>query len=326
MRSGRRALIVTLVLVISLTSVFAAVGCKKETVVGKTLRVAFSAAPDAIDVVGYKMMEILRGEGVAVDVMFLDGGQKAVMAILANQVDIAAAAIDGVVLAQMTAFALSRPRNLYAMVGSKGMTKVEDIVGRVMGAPDPGSVATSFEDAVFAKYGIAPESYSRLQIGGAGARTQALLSGRVDAVFVYGGKHVTLKKAGYPTLTTVNKEFPGMHDDMWSSTKTWLENNELLAVAICRAQIQAAIWFHEKPDEWLAMALELVEIEEADARELYALLLEMDMYPVDGLMTLETLGTTADFFAATETIPDVPVEQWATVQYMDQAREELGIK
>jgi len=326
MHSGRRALIVTLVLIISLTSVFTAVGCKKETVVGTTLRVAFSAAPDAIDVVGYKTMEILKGEGVTVDVMFLDGGQKAVMAILANQVDVAAAAIDGVVLAQMMTFALSRPRNLYAMVGSKDMTKVEDIRGRVIGAPDPGSVATSFEDAIFAKYGIAKESYSRLQIGGAGARTQALLAGRVDAVFVYGGKHVTLKKAGYPTLTTVNAEFPGMHDDMWSSTKTWLENNELLAVAICRAQIQAARWFHEKPDEWLAMALERAEIEEADARELYALLLEMDMYPVDGLMTMETLRTTADFFVATDTIPDVPIEQWATVKYMDKAREELGIK
>ena len=323
----RYRLIGLLIVVVLIASLVPVVGCaKKQTVQGKTLRVAFSATPDAIDVVGYKMMDILKNEGINVDYGFYDGGAKAIQALMAGQVDIAASSLEDIVATGMTVFALNRPKNIYAMVGAKGMTKVEDIKGKKLGAADPDSIANVIAEAIFAKHGIKHDDLTWVQIGGSGARTSALLAGKVDAVFVYGGKHIQLKQAGYPTLTTMQDEFPGLHDDMWCSTKDWLAANEDLAVAVCKAQIEAARWFHDKPDEWLALAKEKVEgLDDAVARQTYELFKGMDMYPVDGLMTERTLQTTADFLIQAGIIDNVPLESWATTKYMDQARRELGV-
>ncbi len=321
-----RILISILVVLIVASVLVPVVGCKKDEVKGKALKVAFSASPDAIDVVGYKMMDILKSEGINIDYGFFDGGAKAIQAMLAGQVDVAASSIEDIVITNMTVFALNRPKNIYAMVGAPGMTKVEDIKGKKLGAADPDSIANVIATAIFDKHGIKHEDLTWVQIGGSGARTSALLAGKVDAVFVYGGKHIQLKEAGYPTLTTMPQEFPGLHDDMWCSTKEWLAANEPLAVAFAKAQLEAAKWFHENKAEWMALAKEKVEgLDDKVAEETYALFTEMDMYPLDGLMTNESLQTTANFVIQAGIIDNVPLEQWATTKYMDQAREELGI-
>lgn len=327
-RSKKSTWLVGLVVALLMVSLIVSVaGCKKNPVQGKVLRVAFSSAPDAIDVVGYKIVEILKEAGIQAEAKFFDGGSKAVQAILAGQADISSNSLEDTINAGLMAFALSRPKNMYTMVGKPGMTSVEDIRGKVLGAADPGSIANIIAEAIFEKHGIDRNSVGWVQIGGGGSRTSALLSGRVDAVFVYGGNYLKLVEAGFSTLTTMGEEFPGLHDDMWVAPKDWLDANEALAVEVCKAQILAARWFHEKPDEWLAMALERVEgLERSTALALYEVLLDMDFYPVDGLMTQATLQATADFLIGAGEVPDVPVENWATMKYMNEARRVLGVQ
>lgn len=301
-------------------------GCKKDTAKGKTLRVAFSAAPDAIDVVGYKIMEILKSEGISVDYAFYDGGLKAVQALLAGQADVAANSLEDISNANLIAFGLSRPKNLYTIVGKKGFTKVEDIRGGKLGAADPGSIANTIAEKIFEKHGIAKTDLTWMQIGGNGARAAALLAGNADMVVVYGSAYLTLRAEGFPAVDTMQAEFPGLHDDMWASTRDWLDKNSDLAVAIAKAQIEAAKWFHEDRAGWMALAKEKVEgLDEAIASQLYDVMTEMDMYPVDGLMSAQTCETTAKFLSDAGVIPVMPVSQWADLTYINKAREELGI-
>jgi ABC-type nitrate/sulfonate/bicarbonate transport system substrate-binding protein len=322
-----RAIIAVLVVVLIAALLVPMAGCKKDTVTGKTLRVAFGAAPDAIDVVGYKMLQILESKGIKTEAIFVDGGPKSGQALLANQADVATCSLEDIVNAGLMAFALQRPRNLYAMVGRKGMTQVEDIVGGKLGAADPGSIANVIAEQIFLKHGVNRDQLTWMQIGGNSARAGALLAGNADAVFIYGSNYLRLQREGYPTLTTMQAEFPGLSDDMWVTTKEWLPKNEAMALEICKAQLQAAQWFREDKAGWLALALEKVEgLEEADALELYDVMYEMDMFPLNGLMSVESLTTTAAFLSAAGTIPDVPITDWSNLKYMDQAREELGIQ
>jgi ABC-type nitrate/sulfonate/bicarbonate transport system substrate-binding protein len=302
-------------------------GCKKKpTVKGQTLKIAFSSAPDGIDVVGYKVAEILKAEGINVEYMYADGGPKAVQALLAGQAEVVATSLEDIVNAGLYGFALNRPKNLYTLVGSKSIKTLEDLKGKNLGAADPGSIANIIADAIFTKHNIPLDAVKRIQIGGNSARSSALLAGKVDAVWVYGGNYLKLRREGFTTLTTLVADYPGVHDDMWAAKKEWLDAHPDLAVAICKAQIAAAKWFKDKPDEWLALAKSKVEaLDEVDAKELYNVLKENDMYPVDGLLTMETIKTTADFLIKAQSIPDKPVETWATDKYMNQARKELGI-
>jgi ABC-type nitrate/sulfonate/bicarbonate transport system substrate-binding protein len=322
-----RAIIAVLVIVLVAALLVPVAGCKKDTVKGKTLRVAFSATPDAIDVVGYKMLQILESKGIKTEAVFCDGGPKAVQALLAKQADVACSSLEDIVNANLMAFALQRPKNLYAMVGRKDMTQVEDIVGGKVGAADPGSIANVIAERIFGNHGISKDQVTWMQIGGNKARAAALLAGNADAVFVYGGNYLILRAEGYPTITTMQSEFPGMHDDMWCSTKEWLPENETMAIEICKAQLEAAKWFREDKAGWLALAKEKVEgLEETIALQLYDVMLEMDMFPLNGLVSVESLTTTADFLSAAGVFPQQPISNWSDLKYMEEARKQLGIQ
>jgi len=321
-----RVLVGLLALMLVVAFLLPVAGCKKDTTKDKILRVAFSAAPDAIDVVGYKMIEILKARGINAEAIYCDGGPKAIQALLAGQADVACNSLEDIVNANMVAFALQRPKNMYSMVGRKDMTTVEQIKGGKIGAADPGSIANTIAERIFENHGLKKEDVTWMQIGGNKARAAALLAGNADAVFVYGGNYLILRAEGYPTLTTMQAEFPGLHDDMWCSERAWLDENGDVAQAICEAQIEAAKWFHEDKAGWLALCKERVEgLDEAVALQLYDVMTEMDMYPLDGLMTLETCATTSAFLITAGVIPDIPVSQWADLQYMEKAREKLGI-
>jgi len=322
-----RAIIAVLVVALFAVLLVPVAGCKKDTVKGKTLRVAFSASPDAIDVVGYKMLQILESKGIKTEAMYLDGGPTAVQAVLAKQADVACNSLEDIVNAGFVAFALQRPKNLYAMVGRKDMTKVEDIVGGKIGAADPGSIANVIAERIFENHGISKDQVTWMQIGGNSARASALLAGNADAVFVYGGNYLILRAEGYPTITSMQAEFPGMHDDMWCSSKEWLAENEAMAIEICKAQLVAAKWFREDKAGWLALAKEKVEaLDETIALQLYDVMYEMDMFPLNGLMSAASLTTTADFLSAAGVFPQQPISNWSDLKYMEEARKQLGIQ
>jgi NitT/TauT family transport system substrate-binding protein len=322
-----RVWVTALVMMLIIVMFVPVAGCsKKPSVKGKTLRMAFSSAPEAIDVVGYKTAEILKEQGINVQVIMCDGGPKATQAILAGQADIASNTLNHILNSKMLAFALCRPKNMYTLVGAKDMKTIEDLKGKTLGAADPGSIANIIADNVFDKRKIPRDSVRRLQIGGNGARAAALLAGKVSGVWVYGGNHIKLRLQGYPTLAAVATDFPDICDDMWGATPEWLKKNEDLAVAVAKAQLQAAKWFKDKPDEWLAMALAKVEgLDKTVAQELYKALKEVDMYPLDGLLSAQSLQTTLNFLSQDGSIPkDTKIESFATLKYMDQARKEMA--
>ena len=74
---------------------------------------------------------------------------------MAGQADVAANSLEDISNANLIAFALSRPKNLYTIVGKKGFTKVEDIRSGKLGAADPGSIANTIAEKIFEKHGIA---------------------------------------------------------------------------------------------------------------------------------------------------------------------------
>lgn len=301
-----------------------------ETAVGtseKPLRAVFSSAPEAINMVGIKMLKILEEDGVDVKISYLDGGAKAVQAVLAGQADIASNAIDDTINSGLKAFALSRPKNMYAVVGQPGLDSLDDVPGKTLGAADVGSVANVFAEAVFEKHGIDRDSLTWAQIGGTTERASALLSGKVDLALVYGDQHVSLMNEGFETVAYVADEFPGLHDDLWIAEPEWLEANEDLAVALAEAQLKAAKWFHENPDEFVELSVEVVDgLEESVARQFYDLAKSIDMYPVDGLMTEESLTNTYQLFLDAGAVEETDIDKWTTTEYLDQARESLGIE
>lgn len=297
-----------------------------DQIEGEQVRLAFSSLPSAIDIVGVKVVEILREHGAEVEVINLDGGARAVQAVVGGRADVASNALDDAINGGLTAFALNRPKNMYAMIAKPGIDSVEDLEGVTIGVGEPGAVQNVLSEAILEKYGIPLDAVTFANIGGSGERTTALLSGRVDATMVYGDHHVRLLNEGFQTVTTASEEFPGLHDDMFVARREWLEENPELATALARAQLEAAQWFNEAPEDWAALAVDNVDgLDEDVAMQFYDLAASMDMYPLDGLMSEDSLMQTYEMLLSSGAIEETPFDEWATVEYLNAARRELGL-
>jgi NitT/TauT family transport system substrate-binding protein len=299
----------------------------KGGVEGATVRVAFSALPSAIDVVTVKALELLEEDGVTVEILNLDGGALATQAVIGGRADIAATALPDAVNGGLVAFALARPRNMYALIAQPEYQTVESLDGTIIAGGEPGDVQNILTEAILEKYGMSVDDVTLANIGGSGDRTTALLSGRVNATMVYGDNHVRLTEAGYHTITSAAEEFPGLVDDLLVASPDWLEKNPDVATAVAEAQLEAAQWFAESPEEWLDLALETVTgLEEATAQGFYELAEGLDMYPTDGLLSEDSLQQTYEMLLEADVIEVTDFDAWATTEFMDAARDNLGIE
>lgn len=296
-------------------------------IAGQSIRVAWNAAATASDVVGMKAMELLREQGVEVEESYFDGAAQSTQTVLAGRADIATNPLDDVINAGLIAFGLNRPRNTYALIATPEIKSLQDLVGTVVAGGEAGATQNVLTEAILVKHGMSIDDITLANIGGASERTNALLSGRVDATMVYGDNHMRLMEAGMNTITSAAEEFPGLHDGMFAATPEWLEEHGDLAIAITTAQIEAARWFHESPDEWLELAMERVEtMDEGIARSFYDYAVEIDMYPLDGMLSEQSLLETYEMLLTFGAVEEAELADFGTVEYINAARAALGIE
>jgi len=92
------------------------------------------------------------------------------------------------------------------------------------------------------KQGIDLSKVTVIEIGGSGARTKALLAGRVDAVPVHFDQALDLAKQGnYPVLLEPAKEYKAWFGEVYFATAEWLKKseNQRAAVDLLKAHLIA---------------------------------------------------------------------------------------
>ena len=92
------------------------------------------------------------------------------------------------------------------------------------------------------KRGVDLGKVTVVEIGGSGARTKALLSGRVDAVPVHFDQAFDIAKQGnYPVLLDPAKEYKAWFGEVYFATSDWLKKpeNKRAAVDLLKANLMA---------------------------------------------------------------------------------------
>ena len=92
------------------------------------------------------------------------------------------------------------------------------------------------------KRGVDLGKVTVIEIGGSGARTKALLSGRVDAVPVHFDQAFDIAKQGnYPVLLDPAKEYKAWFGEVYFATSDWLKKpeNKRAAVDLLKANLMA---------------------------------------------------------------------------------------
>jgi NitT/TauT family transport system substrate-binding protein len=144
----------------------------------------------------------------------------------------------------------------YTLIGSKGMTGVNDLKGKVVGVTGPGGVAEFASVEGLARKGLVRDrDYKILYgVGNSPARAQALETGKIQASPFSFLERLELEKKGFPTLFDIGDVMPGFPFVVIASSKQKIESDPEGVAALLRA-IHRGLDFLKKNREKVADAI-----------------------------------------------------------------------
>lgn len=186
------------------------------------------------------------------------------------------------------------------------------------------------------KRGVDLNKVTVVEIGGSGARTKALLSGRVDAVPVHFDQAFDIAKQGnYPVLLDPAKEYKAWFGEVYFATSAWLQKpeNKRAAVDLLKANLMAFrkassdyAWFaaqyrkHSTVEKAAQQGDEVIKpVWEILVKQVNAFPGAMDTFTVQNFKDLVPVYKAAESLEG-----KVDVEKIIDRTYLDQALKELS--
>jgi ABC-type nitrate/sulfonate/bicarbonate transport system substrate-binding protein len=181
-------------------------------------------------------------EGLEVKTVFIRGGPTAMAALVGGGVDYTfvagVAAVRAIAQnAPMTIVSGIQPYMDYTLIGTKGMTGVNDLKGKIVGVTGPGGVAEFASVEGLARKGLVRDrDYKILYgVGNSPARAQALETGKIHASPFSFLERLELEKKGFPTLFDIGDVIPGFPFVVIASSKQKIESDPDGIVSLLRA-------------------------------------------------------------------------------------------
>ena len=294
--------------------------------VGPGLNTNFLAIPLAREL-GY-----FEQEGLDASVETLTSSTKAMQAMLGGSAD---AACIGYSQAIQMAAEGQRVRTIYISSnrtnsvlvlppGASGrIGRVEDLKGKMVGIPAPGSPTYTWVNNYLAKHGVQAGDYQTVTIGGGAAAIAALESGRIDAACMNGGDHVRYlaRNPGGRVLvdgssTEAMVEVLGV--DAYAGAgigarQDWLDRNPEAARRLARAVQRAHFWMRSHSAEEILERLP-AELRSTDAAvDVAVLRWALPGFTVDGRLPAGAPEAMRRFLGTTsEKIRDTKIDLAAT--------------
>lgn len=300
---------------------------------GVTLRIGSSSVPDYSDVTLLRLINQLEERGATVDVATFEGDQAPLRALVAGEIDVAAAGVPATIHLAGAAdegvrvFAVNLQQTDYILVAQPEFDDLQELVGEKIGIASPGGISDVLTRLVLEGEGISPDSVEFVSVGGTSARMSALSSGQLTAGPAHAADALAaVEQFGMTTLWRYADTVDSYLQQGLVSTEGWLAENPELAQTIVDELIDASRWAAENKDEYVELSNEAVEGPSETVREeAYDIFLDIDMFPLNGGMTEEQLTNTAQIEVDLGNIPDLPpLESFSDPTFVEDYLEREG--
>jgi ABC-type nitrate/sulfonate/bicarbonate transport system substrate-binding protein len=304
---------------------------------GQSLKVGSSASPNASVVGFFKTLQLLEQDfGVQVDEQLLDS-DPLIAAMISEQVQVGQLSLAGTANANanganFVAFGVNDQKNPF-IVAAKDPTKtLEDLRGKPFGATSNlNQITGQTGRKCLESAGMDIEKDVQLiQFNNTGEVTGAIRSGQVA-----GGISATFRLTGIKleepdniiNILCYGKDENPQISSVWMADRDWVAANPDMAQALIISELNAARWSKVSKDEWIALAMEVIEgySPEAGALDYQDLVIDLDDWPVNGgldeTMCQQTLDTSFEFGAITAQLQCSDV---ADFSFQEKALEILG--
>jgi NitT/TauT family transport system substrate-binding protein len=255
-------------------------------------------------------------EGLAADVSEVNGGTKAMEALLGGSVDVAAGSMSDVVQVaaegrRVRGFLVIYPRPSEVLAVAPGLSgtihTIRDLKGRAVGVTTPGSATHQFLNFLLVTNGLSPQDVSVVSVGMSASSLTALDRGKVDAAVLIASAISTFE-ARHPGVEFLadtrtpagaraifrSEVFPSLS---LLAQDSWLQQNPDTARGLVRAVKRAMDWIRNHPAEEVRdMIPEAARGPDADA-DLHAIRSIQQGMSREGLIPPDSLESVRDFVA-----------------------------
>lgn len=308
----------------------------REAVEGSSLVIGTSSFPNASLTGQYRTVDYLEENfGVDVDFRVLDS-DPLVAATISGQVDVGALSLAGMANAneagaEFIAFGADDQKNTFTVLAKPPIETMEQVEGQTFGVTQNlNQITGQTAQMCLQEAGLTIDDVELLQLGNTGEVTQAIatdqIAAGISATFRVTQLILEEGEEAYNVLCRGWESNPQI-SSIWYADRTWVEENQDLALALNVASLQSARWAAESKEDWVAYATEVIEglTPEAAAVDYDTLLTELDNWPVNGSMDQElmqqTLDTSLEFDAVERAYT---VDELATFEFQEQAVDILG--
>jgi len=217
----------------------------------------------------------------------------------------------------------------YLLIGAKNIKRVEDLKGQRLGVASLRGGATSILLSYLKSKGLTyPRDFSMAIIsGGTPARLSALESGAIAGAVLgipYGDIAVV---KGFPNLGDTMEVISTYQFNSINVNPAWAEKNRATVVKFIKGHIQALRWIYEKPAGAAEFLTRELGLEAVYARRGIDYYTKMQVYAVNGEVTLPGLKVNIQVQAQDGVLKEpLPApEKYTDLSYLRQAQKELGL-
>jgi NitT/TauT family transport system substrate-binding protein len=207
----------------------------------------------------------------------------------ASGADILDPIAEGADIVAIYAFEDGTPTDM--IVGGEGITKAEDLRGKIAGANELGGESDSLVRLGLRELGLEPDVDTRVvSVGGESTRIAALAAGQVQATLVDAGLRNQMEEQGFNILYDFTESDFELLKSAVITTRSYAQDNPEIVQCTVNALVEALEFWKTNKEETVATAVKFSgDMDQADVEGLY------DLY-VDTLPDQPTVN--ADALAA----------------------------
>lgn len=305
-----------------------------ESLEGVTLRLGSSSTPEFSDVTLLRLMDQLEERGAEVEFSIFEGDQAPLRALVAGEIDVAAAGIPATIhLAAATdegvrAFGVNLQNTDYILVAQPEFKELADLEGAEIGIASPGGISDVLTRLVLERENIPVDSVDFVSVGGTSARMSALASGQLAAGPAHAADGLSaVQESGMSNLWRYADSVDSYLQQGLVSTESWLSENPELAQTIIDELMEASRWAAENKAEYVEYSFEAGVEGPSDAvrEQAYDIFSEIDMFPTNGGMTEEQLTNTAQIEVDLGNIDELPpLDSFSDPSFVEDYLEREG--
>jgi ABC-type nitrate/sulfonate/bicarbonate transport system substrate-binding protein len=272
-------------------------------------------------------------QGLDVQVVFVEGADKSVMALVGGSTFVAAGAADAMMTAvdqgalDLTAVGGVINGLTHLILGGKKFRTYEDLRGATIGSSGLTSGTAFVLRRVLKAKGLEfPRDYKMLNVGGSGPALAALVSGRVDAGIIaiplgYEGADLGLNVIG-----KVNEVIPDYQLTVLTVKRSWAEKNRPVLVRFMKAMVQAMRWLYDHKEPAIDFLSKEMKLKPQQARRGWDYYTENRIWNPNAEVNIEGMKTVIQINAErmqTKGPLSLPAK-YLDSSYVQEALKELG--